>query len=174
MKVLIVSDSHGLTKELEELQSRHRNDVDAMIHCGDSELASSGKELENFLVVRGNCDFDNDLPKEQLKQIDGIQFYITHGHFYNVKTSLMNLRYRAEEVGAEIVCFGHSHIAGAELIDGILFINPGSIRLPRVRNDKTYAILEIEKLGNSKQAIVRFYNNDGLEIELMVVKCKLG
>lgn len=174
MKVLIVSDSHGLTKELEEIQKRHANVVDVMIHCGDSELNFSAIELNNFVVVRGNCDFDHDFPNEQLKQINGLQVYVTHGHLYNVKASLMNLRYRAQEVGAEIICFGHSHIAGAELIDGILFINPGSIRLPRLRKEKTYALVEIEKSGNSKHVIVKFYSLDGLEIPSMMVKCIIG
>ena len=41
----------------------------------------------------------------------------------------MNLKYKAEEVNADIVCFGHSHVLGAEVIDGRLFLNPGSIRL---------------------------------------------
>ena len=34
-------------------------------------------------------------------------------------------------------------ILGAEMIDGILFINPGSIRYPRGRKERTYVILEI-------------------------------
>lgn len=37
MKILICSDSHGLTDELIELKKRH-GDMDYYIHCGDSEL----------------------------------------------------------------------------------------------------------------------------------------
>ena len=40
------------------------------------------------------------------------------------------------KVGAQVACFGHSHVLGAELIDGVLFINPGSILLPRQRVEK--------------------------------------
>lgn len=69
--------------------------------------------------------------------------------------------YQAEELGADIICFGHSHIAGSELMDGKLLINPGSIRLPRVRKEKTYAILNIDK----DNATVRFYDLDGREVE---------
>ncbi|NSL51561.1 metallophosphoesterase family protein [Calidifontibacillus erzurumensis] len=171
MKVLIVSDSHGLKEELIELKNRYMTEVDAMIHCGDSELESSSNELSGFLVVKGNCDFDRSFPSDQLVNLNHLPFYITHGHLYNVKMTLLNLRYRAEEVGAKIVCFGHSHIAGAELIDGILFINPGSIRLPRMRKEKTYSILEID---DNKNAIVRFYSIDGLEIPGLKVACKIG
>jgi putative phosphoesterase len=57
----------------------------------------------------------------------------------------MGLHYRAREVEADIVCFGHSHILGAEMIEGILFINPGSILLPRERSEKTYIILDVHE-----------------------------
>ncbi|UOE75581.1 metallophosphoesterase family protein [Parageobacillus thermoglucosidasius] len=160
MKVLIISDSHGLTEELEEIAARHRHEADALIHCGDSELSTGHKEIEHFLIVRGNCDFTAQFPKERIEEIGGIRFFITHGHLYNVKMSLMNLYYRAKEIEAKVVCFGHSHIAGAELIDGILFINPGSILLPRTRKEKTYALLQIE----DGEATVRFYEVDGKEV----------
>ncbi|WP_458412296.1 metallophosphoesterase family protein [Schinkia sp. CFF1] len=171
MKVLIVSDSHGLTKELIALKNRYRDEVDAMIHCGDSELSSNANEMADFLAVRGNCDVDRNFLNDRLIPFGGVPFYITHGHLYNVKMSLLNLRYRAEEVGAKIICFGHSHVAGAELIDGMLFINPGSIRLPRVRKEKTYAILEIDDIQNG---IVRFFTMDGLEIKELMINCKIG
>lgn len=85
--------------------------------------------------------------------------------------SLMNLRYRAEEVGANVVCFGHSHIAGAELIDNMLFINPGSIILPRLRKEKTYAILEVDE---AKNCVVKFFSIDGKEILELRLECKIG
>jgi len=161
MKVFIVSDSHGLTKELIEIKQRHAQEAAAFIHCGDSELSSGCAELEPFIYVGGNCDFDRNFAKERTEEIQGIRFFITHGHLYNVKMTLMNLYYRAQEVGAKVVCFGHSHIAGAEMINGILFINPGSILLPRMRKERTYASLQIE----SGQAIVRFYDLiDGQEL----------
>src|SRR3954453_2636672 len=140
-KVLVVSDSHGLTKELEDLRSRHLNDVELMIHCGDSEMMPDDKVMNGYLTVKGNCDFGG--PLETTTEIAGRKFFITHGHKYSVKTSLMNLSYKAAEVGANIVCFGHSHVLGAEVIGGILFLNPGSIRLPRGRIEKTYVILEL-------------------------------
>ncbi|WP_027409508.1 metallophosphoesterase family protein [Anoxybacteroides tepidamans] len=160
MKVLIVSDSHGLTKELMEIKKRHAHEVDALIHCGDSELPSGCVELASFLYVRGNCDVDSSFPKERIEDISGVRFFITHGHLYNVKMTLMNLYYRAQEVGAKVVCFGHSHLALAEMIDGILFINPGSILLPRLRKEKTYALLHID----SGQATVQFYDISGQEV----------
>lgn len=140
-KVLIVSDSHGLTKELEVLRERHLHEVDVMIHCGDSQLMPDEEPITGYLTVMGNCDFGG-YPLETMTEVSNRKIFITHGHRYSVKTSLLNLKYKAEELGANIVCFGHSHVLGAEIIGGILFLNPGSIRLPRERMEKTYMILE--------------------------------
>jgi putative phosphoesterase len=142
-KILVVSDSHGMTKELGALKERHQHEVDLMIHCGDSQLMADDNGMAGFAAVRGNCDYDSRYPAERLEEIAGKKVFVTHGHKYSVKTSLMSLYYRAKEVQADIVCFGHSHVLGAEMIDGILFLNPGSIRLPRERHEKTYVILDL-------------------------------
>ena len=142
-KVLVVSDSHGLTKELEVLRERHLDDVDLMIHCGDSQLMPEDKWISGYLTVMGNCDFGGEYPLDTTTEVAGRKFFITHGHRYSVKTSLMNLKYKAQEANADIVCFGHSHVLGAEVIDGTLFLNPGSIRLPRERLEKTYMVLDL-------------------------------
>lgn len=160
MKALILSDSHGLTELLQEISERHRNDVDMMIHCGDSELEIDAKELKDFNVVRGNCDFRGEFPEEFIHQADGFKIYATHGHLHEIKQTLQKLYYRCRELGATIACFGHSHMLGAEVIDGILFINPGSILLPRMRKEKTYAILDTD----GKSAHVIFYTIDGKEL----------
>lgn len=146
-KVLIVSDSHGLRSELLELKKRHE-DIDFFIHCGDSELPYQEKELEHFHVaVGGNCDFDASLEKEVVKELGGLRFLVVHGHLHSVKSSLMKLSLRAEEVNAKVVCFGHTHMLGAEMVRGKLFINPGSLLLPRGRKEKTYCLLEIKESG---------------------------
>lgn len=143
MKILIVSDSHGLIEELQEIKARYMHEVQLMIHCGDSELHAEDEALENFLVVQGNCDFIGIFPEDIVKDVGGVRIFVTHGHRYGVKSTLLNLSLRAQEAAANIVCFGHSHFLGAEMIDEILYINPGSIRLPRGRAEKTFVILEV-------------------------------
>lgn len=164
-KVLVVSDSHGLTNELEILRKRHMNEVDWMIHCGDSELMPDDKVMNGYLTVKGNCDFGG-YPLETTTEIAGRKFFVTHGHRYSVKTSLMNLQYKAAEMGADIVCFGHSHVLGAEIIGNTLFLNPGSIRMPRARNEKTYLILE---LVDEK---IKFFVYDSSGRELKDLACE--
>ncbi len=142
MKLLIVSDSHGSKEEITELTEKYTSEVDAMIHCGDSELSADDKPLTSYLGVRGNCDMDARLPEDLVEEVNGNKVLITHGHLYGIKMSLMKLRYKAEEVGAKFVFFGHSHTLGAEISNGTLFLNPGSIRLPRGRQERTYALVE--------------------------------
>ncbi|MBA2173411.1 metallophosphoesterase [Halobacillus locisalis] len=170
-KVLIISDSHGLTKELADIKVRHQNEVDAMIHCGDSELAYDAEELQGFYYAKGNCDFEPEMVDEQVVKVGDLTIYATHGHLYQVKSTLMPLSYRAEEVGAQVACFGHSHIAGAEKVNDTLFINPGSSRLPRDREEPTYAILEWDTL---EHVHLQFYHVNGSPITDLKLETNLA
>ena len=169
-KVLIMSDSHGLTKEVSEIKKRHANEVDHLIHCGDSELMMESKELERFNTVAGNCDYDSQFPNEAIITENKLKIFVTHGHLYRVKTTLMPLSYRAEELGAHVICFGHSHIAGAEKVDDKLYINPGSIRLPRLRREGTYAILSWETIDD---IMIEFFDVNGERVEDLTYKTNL-
>lgn len=167
-KVLIVSDSHGLTTELDEVKKQHP-DVQ-MIHCGDSELDMDASELEGFVKVAGNCDFDSRYPQEQTVEIGGLRFFVAHGHQHQVKSGLMTISYRALEENADVVCFGHTHIAGAERSGELLLINPGSIRLPRLRDIKTYAILEWD---SPDDVVVTFHTLSGEVVEELSINTSL-
>lgn len=162
-RVMVVSDNHGDAAVLEKIVDRHRSDVDAMIHCGDSEMPCSSAVMAPFLKVKGNCDFDKAYPNEFTQDIADLRFFVTHGHLFDVKMSPMPLGYRGEEQGAQIVCFGHSHIAESFDHHGMIFINPGSIRLPRMRRENTYAIVEFE---DKHHICVKFYeDSDGAAVE---------
>ncbi|WP_174613963.1 metallophosphoesterase [Virgibacillus ihumii] len=167
-KVLIVSDSHGLTKELNAIKKQHP-DI-RMIHCGDSELDMDAPELEGFVKVAGNCDFDSRYPQEQTVEIGGLRFFVAHGHRHQVKQGLMTISYRAMEQDADVVCFGHTHIAGAEKSGELLLVNPGSIRLPRLRDVKTYAILEWD---TPDAVAVQFHTLSGETVEELAIKTSL-
>lgn len=144
MKILIMSDSHGLTEEIKQLIARHEDEVSKFIHCGDSELMATEIERDNFIVVRGNCDLDSRLKNEHIFEYKDWRIFVNHGHEYNVRNDLHLLHYRAQEHDAHIVCFGHTHILHVEQLDNIFFINPGSIRLPRILTEKTYVILTLD------------------------------
>ncbi|MGV2622416.1 metallophosphoesterase [Halobacillus sp. ACCC02827] len=168
-KVLIMSDSHGLEQEVQVIKARHK-DADAMIHCGDSELAYGSETLNGFYYAKGNCDFEPDMENEQVLTVGDVTFYVTHGHLHQVKTTLMPLKYKAQENEAQVACFGHSHIAGAEVVDGVLLINPGSARLPRDREEPTYALLEWD---DPAEATLQFYHVNGEKMDGLVLSTDL-
>lgn len=142
MKLLVMSDTHGDAEIIERVKGFH-TDVDAVIHCGDSELPYDHPYLQGVERVAGNCDHDNGYLDEILLNVGGLRVYVTHGHLYNVKSSVLSLTYRAQELGADIVCFGHSHILGAELIENTLYVNPGSLLKPRRIPDKSFVIIDV-------------------------------
>ncbi len=160
MKLLVVSDNHGEKALLEQLKVKYANEVDALIHCGDSELAEDDEAMADWIVVRGNCDYDDRYVEEKVIELSAETIFITHGHLYNVKMNELQLFYKSKEVGATAVFFGHTHLLGAEQIEGIIFVNPGSLSYPRGGNEKTYAL--IEKSGSTWD--VRFYNQNHEEL----------
>lgn len=151
---LIMSDSHGNEPRLKQIASRVA--ADHVIHCGDFCTKKFSLPLSFSTVVKGNCDLA-DVPQEEILQKEGYRFLITHGHQYQVKTSLLSLKYRALEVGANIVCFGHSHFPLCQKVGDVLYINPGSITKPRGFSYPTYACLETQE-GTVK---VTYYHIDG-------------
>ncbi|MBS4194864.1 metallophosphoesterase [Lederbergia citri] len=160
MKLLVVSDSHGNKAVLQDLNATYKKQVDAMIHCGDSELSAADPVLESFTVVRGNCDMDSAFPNERILKLDDSIIFVTHGHLHRVKSSLLKISYRAKEVGADFVFFGHSHLLGAEMIDKALYLNPGSILLPRGGNEKTYSIVTKDHANIT----VQYFNDQHVEL----------
>ncbi len=63
----------------------------------------------------------------------GKKIFLTHGDLYGVKYGTERLGYAAEERGADIVLFGHTHIPHEEYISAqkpYYLFNPGSISSP--------------------------------------------
>ncbi len=159
MKALIMSDSHGLVEEVQEVITRHRDAVDMIIHCGDSELDATHPLWEGVNIVKGNCDF-GAFPEEWIETVHGCRLFITHGHLNRVKYSYVPLSYRAEEVGAQFVFFGHSHVATTFSENKVIYVNPGSLCSPRQTKKKTYCLFEC----NDNETIITFFEQDGSKI----------
>ncbi len=139
MRLIVMSDSHG---DLQTVTNISELPADAIFHCGDSELAFTEPALHNIHRVRGNCDFDSTFPSSTVVEVQGTTILTVHGHEHDVKLSMLPLYYTAQENGADIVLFGHSHLYGAEMKEGILLLNPGSTTQPRGGNPGTYAVID--------------------------------
>lgn len=127
MKIAIISDNHGGKGYIDRLFQM--GGFDYLFYLGDGiENLGTYKYLDNVYAVSGNCDFFSTEPNEQFFTLDGTRFFITHGNKYGVKYSMDSLITRAKEIGANIVCFGHTHRVFMEEKDGVLFLNPGSFK----------------------------------------------
>ena len=157
MKILVVSDNHREEKILTEIVQKMGDQVDLMIHCGDSELAPDQEPMSNFKAVKGNNDYGLLYPNELVVNAGQEQVYITHGHLQRVNFSLTPLMLTGQEKNASIVCYGHTHQLGAVYDHRMLIINPGSISFPRGEYAKiggTFAIVNAQP----ERFIVDYYN----------------
>lgn len=142
--ILVFSDSHGKGARINDVLSRYEKlnvRPEAILFLGDGL-----RELENmefggipFYAVRGNCDFFSiidglEVPDERILRFSEYTVIMMHGHRYGVKSGYGAAISRAREVGADILCFGHTHVAlekympaDAEGGKPLYIMNPGSI-----------------------------------------------
>lgn len=128
MRICICSDSHGDCCSFRAMLEREH--PGAVLFLGDGArdfLSINAPDGVLLCGVRGNCDVSPLLPAERMETLDGTVFYLTHGHLHNVKQGLYELRSAAPKE-AQVVCFGHTHIADIRAEDGRLYLNPGSLK----------------------------------------------
>ena len=140
--IVVISDSHGSIRNLDRV-SKRVGQPDALWHLGDcTEDAPLLAQRLNcgYVSVRGNCDPFSDMPLTETVDWHGMRFLLLHGHTVGGR---MSLRYAAEERRANVVLFGHSHVAGIETAGDVLLLNPGSLSRPRGGRGPSLALLEL-------------------------------
>lgn len=146
MLIAVISDTHRNEKYI-EIAKKYISSADVLIHLGDNteDIKELARDFKGDVYgVKGNCDFSNDYPKEQIINIYNKKIFITHGDLYGVKYGFNNIYYKAKEIGADIVLFGHTHQQLLIEEDGMVFMNPGSISLPRL-NGRYIGYINLEK-----------------------------
>ena len=146
IKAAVFSDSHGSVELMCQAVSRTRPDL--IIHLGDYERDCRAL-LERFPAVPlysvcGNCDLAALSPARDTVQIGPVRAFITHGHLYNVKYYLDPLVYAAQEQGASLALFGHTHEPENCEMGGVRLINPGSAGTGR---RPSWALIEVNDMG---------------------------
>lgn len=148
MRIGVLSDTHGSLHYFDKaMQVLGR--CDAYIHCGDilpvssrsiahgyepERLAMRINECAQYHLIEGNGDHvsrpllpNHPLHKELSITIGSHRIFATHGHHYSPMGMLM----RARELGATILCYGHSHMKELARYEELTLVNPGSTTLPR-------------------------------------------
>lgn len=155
MKLLFISDIHGIKTNLPKIKERFEKlGCDKLVVLGDlfyigprnkmiggydidyvKEFLNSFKD--KIICVRGNCDSEVDKLVCDFPIIDTLgvistineDLYITHGHIYNESNWNQT---------NSILIYGHYHVPFIHKIETNVYINPGSISLPKEGNPPTY------------------------------------
>lgn len=135
-KIGIISDTHGVMRPevLEILKS-----CDCIFHGGDinkPEILDMIRPLAAIYAVRGNNDGEwaEGLAKSLRFSIEGVEFFMVH----NKKDAAWNLE------NVRVVVFGHSHKYSEQMIDGRLWLNPGSCGRNRFGKEPSMAVMTVD------------------------------
>ena len=164
MKWMIASDLHGSAVYCRRMiEAFEREGADRLLLLGDLLYHGPRNDLPEgyapkevmpllngmkpkLLCVRGNCDAEVDqmvldfpiLADYAVLPVGQRLVYATHGHVHNLK----NLPPLAP---GDILLHGHTHIpAWTEFGEENLYLNPGSVSLPKEGSAHSYMTLEGE------------------------------
>ena len=147
MKILVFSDSHSHAYRMGQIVSRE-TDIDLIVHLGDCIADIQTIQVEfpqyKYEYVPGNCDYSYSIPVEKMIDFAGKKIFLTHSAQYDTYKNLHTLFKETENLGADIVLFGHTHEPTELLHKNILYLNPGCLSRPRNKGIKTYLVLDIE------------------------------
>lgn len=162
MKLMIASDLHGsayYTRLL--LEAMEREQPDRLILLGDLLYHGPRNDLPReyapkqviellnarkaqLLCVRGNCEAEVDqmvlefpvMADYCILPLGGRLLYATHGHIYNMKNP-------PPLAPGDLLLHGHTHVpAWTEFGAGNLYLNPGSLSIPKENSPHGYMTLE--------------------------------
>lgn len=134
MRICVLSDSHyqpGDPEFVFDFLEKER--FDAILHAGDIGDISFYNRVMNYAstyCVAGNCDNEYNhqyFGTRQTLTLGGVKIGLIHGNQGDKSIDIIqrlynNFRYDKPEV----IVFGHTHKPKNEVIDGVLYFNPGS------------------------------------------------
>ncbi len=161
MRLLIASDIHGSALYCNELIKRYKEEKaeriillgDILYHgprndlpdeYGPKEVIKALNSLKDDIIcVRGNCDTEVDqtvldfpiMADYALIVADGITLFATHGHKYNTEK-------KPPLHSGDVLLCGHTHIPAKVFFDNNVYINPGSVSIPKGGSARGYIIFQ--------------------------------
>lgn len=140
MKIIVTSDIHGKKEIVNKLLYEY--DADLYLDCGDSELTDY--DLQNFLSVRGNCDYEWFPSYRIVKVSENFNIFITHGHLYTLEDMII----KAKENNCKVIIHGHTHKKRDDKVKEVLILNPGSISRPRSKDSNCFLKINYNENDN--------------------------
>ena len=156
--IVITSDTHASgILELPRALIEAMNVADLIVHAGDFDRWSLYEDLTDFelIAVAGNSDDDlirSSLPEVATFEWRGKRFAVKHEPIF---FDCSDLVYKAKELEAEVMIFGHTHRPLLGKVAGIWLLNPGSPTRPRAKHA---TFIEIED-----EIILRGVNGEVIE-----------
>ncbi len=158
---MIASDIHGSSYYCKlMLEAFEREKADRLLLLGDilyhgprndlpreyapkEVLAMLNGMKDRILCVRGNCDTEVDqmvlefpiMADYAVVMIGNHIIYATHGHNYN-ETNLPPLQ------NGNILLNGHTHVPKYIVHENYIYMNPGSISIPKENSCNSYMIID--------------------------------
>lgn len=146
MRIGLMSDTHGNTNAIDQAVEM-AGKIDLWLHAGDVIMDAEYLRMvydAKVINVAGNCDgFSPAAEDEELINTGCGKIFLTHGHLYSVKYNPIDFAAACKKEGASIGVFGHSHVALAQKLNGVLLINPGSLSYPRDGKGQSFMVLEL-------------------------------
>lgn len=138
MRIGLVSDTHGL---FDERLSGLLAGCDRILHAGDvvgQAIVERLRGIAPTVAVRGNNDrdpFGRSLPEVAVEELGPLRTLVIH-QLGKPEEPVPAARAAIEAAGAQVVVYGHSHRPAIGLVEGRLYVNPGScgprrFKLPR-------------------------------------------
>ena len=150
MRLILLSDTHGDFGSAQRIILSQPT-AEAVLFMGDGvseleDLACLHPE-KMFCLVRGNMDWNSEHPSLQVEEFCGVRILMLHGNGYDVGHGSPALRKLAAGYGAQVVAYGHTHVADTDYEDGVYYLNPGSARRPRDDTRPSYMTLDLTPSG---------------------------
>jgi putative phosphoesterase len=136
----VISDTHGLLRP-EAIKALAG--VNHILHAGDvgdPGILDELRSIAPLTAIRGNVDVYGAcaaLPATATVELGGCLFYLVH--------SVYDLIIDPREAGVAMVVSGHSHRAGVERRNGVVYLNPGSAGARRFDLPATLAKVRVAK-----------------------------
>ncbi len=161
MKFCIASDIHGSAFYCKKLLEAYRREgADRLLLLGDILYHGPRNDLpeeyapkkviemlnplkDEILCVRGNCDTEVDqmvlqfpiLADYAIFQAGERMIFATHGHHFH-NDQLPPLK------KGDILLHGHTHVPKCEIYDTHVYLNPGSVSIPKENSPHGYILWE--------------------------------
>src|SRR5580692_11137108 len=139
MLIGVISDTHGLLRP--EALAALRG-VEHILHAGDVgdvAILDTLRQIAPVTAIRGNVDVAGacaELPATDVVELGDRLFYLVH--------SVHDLDINPAVAGVSMVVSGHSHKAGVEVRDGVIYFNPGSAGPRRFSLPVTVGFVTVE------------------------------